>query len=74
MKTEHLSIRIPVEMKKTLEGEAKKKNVTLSNLIKEKIAIASAKNCTLSLNFDGMQIPIEQLTKGSVSLERTASK
>ncbi len=69
--TEHLSIRIPTKMKNILAQEAESKQITISELIKEKILIASAQNCTLSLNFDGVQIPIERLTKGVVTLEKT---
>lgn len=73
METSHLSVRIPSKLKMTLEQEAKAEKITVSELVKRKILIASAQNCTLSLNFDGLQIPVEKLTKGSFVLENTAS-
>ena len=67
----HLSIRIPTELKKLLTVESQQKNITLSDLVKEKIILATAQDCTLSLNLAGVQIPIERLTKGVVTLEKT---
>jgi hypothetical protein len=69
--SDYLGIRIPLEMKRKLEQEARERNITLSDLVKEKIIIASASTATIFLNFGGAKMPVAELERGVVTIEKT---
>ena len=71
--SDYLGIRIPPEMKVKLEQEARERNITLSDLVKEKITIASASTATIFLNFGGVKVPVAELEKGVVTIENTTA-
>jgi hypothetical protein len=72
---ELLSIRLPSDMSKDLREEAKRRHMTLTEVVEEKVAIATTRDCTLSLDFDGVTVPIKLASKDDfVGLRRSMAK